>query len=200
MSRSPGSSIGLPIGSGTFRALAWLGVLLQAIAFVAVLWLQRWNGAWAIAAFFVVSLTFLLIQDRLPGLLKLLVILAAILNALGWSFDYFNRVVWYDEVVHVFSSLAVMSAIGHLGWTRGVIGGAPQSFTFICTIVAIGFGLGVAWEIIEMIFLNLRVGDTIVDLVLDVLGAAGGALLAGWVIGRQQRLGLDAGRLRGSER
>jgi hypothetical protein len=45
--------------------------------------------------------------------------------------------------------------------------------------------LGIAWEIIEMMFLNLSVVDTLVDLVMDTVGAALGGWFAGWVI-RQQ--------------
>lgn len=190
-----GNSTSTLVNRPAFRWLAWLGVALQAVGFVAVLWFQRWNGAWIIGAFFVLSVTFLLMQDRVPSLLNLLVVLAALVNALGWSLNFFNRFVWYDEVVHFFSSFAVVSAIGYLGWTQDLIGGSSRSFIFICKVTAIGLALGIAWEVIEMVFLNLQFRDTVVDLVLDVLGAAAGAWFASWVIERRERPDLRTNRL-----
>ena len=179
------------VNSGTFRVLAWLGVLLQAAALVAVLWMQRWGGAWAIGIFLVLSLAFLLVQDRLPSLVSLLVVLAAILNSAGWAWNLFDQFVWYDEVVHTFAPFAVLSAVGYIAWERRWTEAAPGSGKFVLWVAAVGFGLGVLWEIAEALFLDLRWTDTIVDLVLDTIGAALGGWFAAWVI-REQGAGHSA--------
>ena len=96
-----------------------------------------------------------------------------------------NQIAFYDELVHAFSSFAVMAAIGYLAWTRRYIDAAPGSATFVLIVAATGLALGVGWELIEMLFLNLSWTDTLVDLLVDTIGAAAGGVLAGWVIRRQ---------------
>ena len=48
-----------------------------------------------------------------------------------------------------------------------------------------GFVLGVLWELVEMTFLDLTWTDTLVDLLMDTIGAAVAAAFVGWVIRRQ---------------
>ncbi|WP_230534416.1 hypothetical protein [Microvirga roseola] len=173
------------VNSGAWRALAWFGVVLQAAAFVAVWWLQRWNGLWTIGGFFVLSLAFMLMKDRIPSLMSFLVVCAALLNAGGWAWNWFNQFVWYDEFVHAFTPFAVVSAIMYRLWTGGSIDNAPGSGGLILKAALIGLGLGIAWEIVEALFLNLVVTDTVVDLVMDTIGAALGGWFAGWAIRNQ---------------
>ncbi|MBM6583581.1 MULTISPECIES: hypothetical protein [Microvirga] len=49
----------------------------------------------------------------------------------------------------------------------------------------IGLGLGIAWELVEATFLNLERADTLLDLVMDTIGATAGGKFAGWVINQQ---------------
>lgn len=170
------------VDSATWRALAWGGVVLQAAALVAVWWLQRWNGLWTIGGFLIVSLAFMMIQDRLPSLLDFLVVLAALLNAGGWAWNWFDLFVWFDEFIHFFTGFAGMAALGYVLWTRGTIKAEPGSGAFVLRVALIGLGLGIVWEIAESLFLNLTFLDTIVDLVMDTLGAALGGWLAGWAL------------------
>ncbi len=73
--------------SSTARVVAWCGVALQAAAFMAVWWLQRWNGLWTIGGFLVLSLAFMLLQDRIPSLISFLIVCASLLNAGGWAWN-----------------------------------------------------------------------------------------------------------------
>ena len=57
------------VDSSPGRALAWFGVALQAVAFVAVWLLQRWNGLWTNGGLFLLSLGFMLLQRRIPSLI-----------------------------------------------------------------------------------------------------------------------------------
>src|SRR5687767_4362890 len=75
----------------TYRALAWIGVAIQAAALVAVLVVERFGGVPSLASFLVLSVAFLLLPDRLPGLLTFLVIVAAVVNAAGWAFDLYQK-------------------------------------------------------------------------------------------------------------
>ena len=173
------------VNSGTYRTLAWIGVALQAVALVAVWLLERWNGLPSLAAFLVLSIAFLLLQDRLPGLLTLLIIVAAVVNAAGWAFNLYHRFAPFDELVHTSTAFTGMAALGYLGWTQGYIRAAPGSAKFVLIVAATGLALGIGWELIEVLFLNLSWTDTLVDLLVDTVGAAAGGVLAGWVIRRQ---------------
>lgn len=166
--------------SAAWRMLAWAGVALQGVGLLFVLWSQQWNGAWTIALFLGLSTGFLLMQDRLPGLIDFLVVLAALLNAGGWAWEWYQTFAWFDEFVHGFTSFAVVAAIAWIAWSRRWITAASGSKAFILQAAAIGFGLGVVWEIVESLFLNLTFWDTIVDLIMDTLGAA----VAGWFLGQ----------------
>ncbi|MBJ6127099.1 hypothetical protein [Microvirga splendida] len=176
------SSSSSSVNSGTWRMLAWVGVALQAIAFVAVWWLQRWGGLWTIGGFFILSLAFMLMKDRIPSLMSFLIVCAALLNAGGWAWNWFNQFVWYDEFIHTFTPFALVSALMYRLWTGGSIDDAPGSGSFVLKAALIGLGLGIAWEIVEMLFLNLTVVDTLIDLVMDTIGAALGGWFAGWAI------------------
>lgn len=173
------------VNSSTWRALAWFGVVLQAIAFIAVWWLEQWNGLWTIGGFFVLSLMFMLIRDRIPSLISFLIVCAALLNAGGWAWNWFNRFIWFDEFVHAFTPLALVSAIMYRLWTGSSINNEPGSGGFILKAALIGLGLGIAWEIVEATFLNLSLIDTLVDLLMDTIGAALGGWFAGWAIRNQ---------------
>ncbi len=173
------------VNSRTCRTLAWIGVALQAAALVAVLVMERFSGVPSLAIFLVLSVAFLLLQDRLPSLLTLLVIVAAVANAAGWAFNLYHRFAPFDELIHTFTAFTGMAALGYLGWAYGYIRAAPGSGTFVLIVAATGLVLGIGWEILESLFLNLSWTDTLVDLLVDTVGAAAGGVLAGWVIRRQ---------------
>ena len=138
--------------SGAWRTLAWTGVALQVAALLFVLWSQKWGGAWTIALFLGLSVGFLLMQDRLPGLIDFLVVLAALVNAGGWAWEWYHSIAWFDEFVHAFTSFAVVAAIAWIAWSRRWITAASGSGVFILQAVVIGFGLGVVCEISRACF------------------------------------------------
>lgn len=162
-----------------WRVLAWIGVALQAAAFVAVLWSQRWNGAGTIAGFFALSVGALMLRGRLPNLFAFLVVSAAMINAGGWSWNWFKEIVWFDEFVHLYTSFVVVAALGWIARAEGWLASRPGGGRFIALLALGAFGLGVLWEVFEMTFLNLAWSDTVVDLVMDTLGGAA----AGWFLG-----------------
>ena len=173
------------VNSPTYRTLAWLGVALQAVALVAVFVMERFSGVPSMATFLVLSIAFLLLQDRLPSLLTLLIIVTAVVNAAGWAFNLYQRFAPFDEFIHTFTAFTGMAALGYLGWTRGYIKAAPGGAQFVLTVAAVGLVLGIGWELIEVLFLNITWTDALADLVVDTIGAAAGGVLAGWVIRRQ---------------
>lgn len=164
--------------SRAWRVLAWIGVGLQLIALIFVLWAAKWGGAWTIALFLGFSIGFLLMQDRMPSLIDFIVVMMALVNAGGWAWEWYQAFAWFDEFVHAFSLFAIVSALAYIGAGRGWMEAAQGMGRFVLLAAATGLGLGILWEIVESFFLNLTFWDTIVDLVMDTLGAAA----AGWFV------------------
>lgn len=71
------------VDSSTGHVLAWFGVALQAVAFVAVWWRQRWNGLWTVGGFFVLLFEFMPLQDRIASMITFFIVCTALLNAGG---------------------------------------------------------------------------------------------------------------------
>ncbi|MFB2770948.1 hypothetical protein ACE1AT_16900 [Pelatocladus sp. BLCC-F211] len=87
-----------------FRVIAWVGQALLTI-FVIVAALQgNWLNALALACFLVVSLVFVIKDDRLPTLFDFLFVVAALLNAAGWVWGLFYMPGPYDEIVHAYTT------------------------------------------------------------------------------------------------
>ncbi len=170
-------------GAG-WRALGWLGVVGLGVGLIVALWT---GGAWSMAAFLGMSLAVMLFDRRLPDVIVVMLVLAAFLNAYGWVFNWFHAVVAYDELVHAYTTGAVVLALALLLWRREMF--PARTGAFVLATAALGLALGVAWEIVEMIFINLRPFDTVVDLIMDTLGAAAGGLFGAWVVHRQARRG-----------
>lgn len=168
-----------------YRVLAWAGVAIQVVALVGVLFLERWNGAVSLVVFLGLSAAFLLSQDRVPSLLDLLVVLAALVNALGWSFNLFDEFTFYDELVHFFAPFAILATLGYLAWRQGLPGTRPFSAPFLIGVTVAGLVLGIVWEVFELTFLNLTWEDTTVDLVMDTAGAALAGFYVSWLARRQ---------------
>lgn len=157
-----------------------------------VLWLEPWTGTVSLGVFFAASLAFLMMQDRKPSLVSVMVVTAAVINAFGWAWNLFHQFVWYDELVHSFTGFAGMTALNYIAWSCGSF---PQAGTtaFIVKAVVWGLGLGIPWEVIEFFVLNISWLDTLIDLVLDTVGAAIGGWFASWTI-QEQGLGPASGR------
>jgi hypothetical protein len=173
------------VNATLWQTLAWLGVALQMMALLAVVWLESWDGLWSIGIFLVLSGAFLVMKEHVPSLLSLLVVIAALMNAGGWAWEWFDDCIWFDETIHTFSAFAVVAAIMYRWWARDVVERKALG-GFVLAAAGIGISLGIAWEIFEASFLDLTVGDTISDLLCDVIGAAVGGAFAYWAAGRMR--------------
>lgn len=154
--------------------LAWVGVLLIA-ALLALVWMAGRSAlVWALGIFLVASLGIQLLKDKLPSLFIFLLVLAALLNGAGGTFDWFNAYPWFDELVHVYTGFAGLSAIGYLH----ALNVNPGRAQLVGWCAGMGLALGIGWEMIEGLVGDLGFVDTLSDLVLDTAGAALGGLFA----------------------
>lgn len=180
------------MNSGFWRILAWIGVALQVISLIFVLFSEHWGGAWTTGGFLVLTLIFVGMKEHLPSLIDFLVVLAALLNAGGWAWNWYQNIVWFDEFIHFYTAFSMMSAIGYTAWRRDWVDADPGTGKFILWVAAVGLGLGIIWEILESLWLNLALGDTIVDLIMDAIGAAVAGWFVSWVIRKQAPHGAAA--------
>lgn len=104
-----------------------------------------------------------------------LVAAAALVNAAGYLLTLWHDETVFDEAVHLYTSFAVMAALGWLASGRPPFPhSAPPWWAFVVS----GLILGLAWEVIEWIagIIGGR-RDTAMDLAMDTLGAAAAAAL-----------------------
>ncbi len=159
--------------SPLWRGVAWAAVAGLA-ALLVVVWTQRHAPlVWSLCIFLAASLGVLRLRS-LPPLLACLLVVAALVNACGGAFRWFETIAWYDEVVHTYTGFAGLAAIGWLAArTRD-----DRRRVLVPWCAALGLALGVGWEVIEGLVGDLAWRDTLSDLVLDTVGAALGGLLA----------------------
>lgn len=100
-------------------------------------------------------------------------------------FGLYSRFPWFDEALHAYNFFALTLLVAV--YAHGVVltGGRRHGFLLVLTITAIGLALGAAWEIAEFGYDHLIAKpnvilpkiDTIIDMILDTMGA----LVAGLV-------------------
>lgn len=104
---------------------------------------------------------------------------AAVGNTVGWA----QRFVWFDELMHFGNGFAVTLVLALHLYANALLPLARGAVLLVLTIMVLGVGLGGLWEIAEWMVDQLLIPgnaikgktDTIVDLMLDTVGA----LLAG---------------------
>lgn len=171
------------VDSARYRQLSWL---LLAGVVMGVLWSalsDRWLDAAVLAGFAALGGGFMRLQDELPRLFTLLFLIAGLINVAGYAFDLWHSPVWFDEVVHSYTSFAVMAAIGWLAIARTRLFGG--SLSFVAAVTGVGIILGLLWEVFEWAIgiIGTRL-DTISDLALDSLGAVAAGLFCAWAAGQ----------------
>jgi hypothetical protein len=167
-----------------YRTLAWVLQGLLAIAIVVVLIQGKWLPALTLGGFLLVAFLFVKLEDTLPTIFDLVFIIAALINAGGWTWDLYNQPGPYDEIAHFFTMFAITLAFGFLLYRELMESFYNHRVMFVLTIASLGIALGTLWEIIEWLAdfavekqIVEGLFDTITDLILDSVGALLAALL-----------------------
>ena len=158
---------------------AWLLVIAQgAIAAYAAARIG-WFAAGVAAGFAAVSATLLHWHAGVPAWIRLLVVAAMVLNAVGWVWEVYKPVWGYDEVAHSFTSFVLTLYAGFL-IARSVLPelrGRGVLLAMLATCV--GIATGALWEVFEFVAsINESRANSVGDLVADAIGAAAGGVLA----------------------
>ena len=149
----------------------------------------KWQNAIALLLFLITSVSFVVKDDRLPPLFDFLFVLAALLNAAGWVWGLFNMPGPYDEIVHAFTIFALTLAISFLIYSPMFNLFRQHKILYLLTIASFGIAIGALWEVAEWTagqVLSTKVvvslADTIIDLIMDSLGAVFAAIISLWAL------------------
>jgi hypothetical protein len=135
------------------------------------------------------SMAFVLREDRLPNLFDTLFVIAALVNAAGWVWNLFELPGPYDELVHAYTIFAITLALGWLAYASLFESFRAHHWLFMLVIASFGIAIGAVWEIVEWtadlllradVVKNLH--DTIVDLIVDSLGALLAGVASVWAL------------------
>ncbi|KOP28330.1 hypothetical protein AMR41_00385 [Hapalosiphon sp. MRB220] len=172
-----------------YRVLAWIGQALLTLAVIIAAVQGNWLNALALACFLVVSFVFVTQENRLPTLFDFLFVLAALLNAGGWVWDLFYMPGPYDEIVHAYTTFAITLALSFLVYSSMLNIFRHHKFLYLLTIASFGIAIGALWEITEWSagkILSTKIigslNDTVVDLMMDSLGAGLAAFISLWTL------------------
>jgi hypothetical protein len=163
---------------------AWAGTALLAVAMIAAAIGGEWMQAAPLAGFLVASILFIKLEDRLPTLFDLLFVIAALLNAGGWAFKWYNTVGPYDEIAHGFTTFAITLALGYLAYGAMLTSFHRQHLLFVLTIASFGIAIGALWELAEWaadFVVASEVVENIDDIMDDLIMDSIGAVAAGWL-------------------
>lgn len=131
-----------------------------------------------------------LLRKRLPGVLAFLLVLSALLNGAGGSFEWFETYRWYDESIHLYTGFAGLAAIGYVYARDQAL--RPAALAWWCT--AVGLALAVGWEVIEGLVGDLEAVDTASDIALGTIGSALGGLFAARLVAGTRAFSAGAAR------
>ncbi|HEX2992190.1 MAG TPA: hypothetical protein VHO49_16000 [Anaerolineales bacterium] len=114
---------------------------------------------------------------------------AILVNAAGYILDLYDRFWWFDDAVHAYTSFSLSLLLALLLYGRVLNGARTHSVLFVLAVAVLGGGIGALWEIAEWGYdqwvpENAILGktDTIIDLILDTIGALAAGLLSLWMI------------------
>ena len=168
-----------------YRIAAWIGQFLLAIATAVVFIRVGWQAGVILLGFLVTSFIFVLKERQLPTLFDLLFVIAALLNAGGWI-GLFYQPGPYDEITHAFTTFSVTLALSFLVYQPMLPLFHNHRLLYILTIISFGLAIGALWEVFEWLTATINsLDDTIVDLIMDAIGAIAASLLSLYALRKQ---------------
>ena len=161
-----------------YRIAAWIGQFLLAIATVIVFARVGWQGGLILLLFLVASVIFVLKDRQLPTLFDFLFVIAALLNAGGWI-GLFYQPGPYDEITHAFTTFSITLALSFIVYSSMLPVFRSHRRLYVLTIISFGIAIGALWEVFEWVTATINsLDDTIVDLIMDTIGAIAASLLS----------------------
>ena len=169
-----------------YSTAAWLGVIALSATAVVMAVGERWAGALVFTAFAVACGVFAAAATGQPRLSKLLVVVAAAINAGGWHWGVFRSISGYDELAHGFTSFTLTFILIFAACRPG--GGYFRARPGLLAVAAVSVvvALGGLWEVAELAagVVETRY-NSVHDVASDAIGAALAAPFAAWGVRRR---------------
>lgn len=179
----------MTLNRNVYRLLAWGGIALVGAATLLQVVRGDWAGTLVLLLFFGLSVAFVLLRRRLPNLFDLLFVVAAVVNAAGYAWNLFDRVVFYDELVHLYTPFAFSLGMAFLAYRSLLVEFQRHSVVFVLAVGSFGLSVGALWELFEwyVLRMDLTIADTISDLAMDAIGSLTAGVMAAATLGRTRR-------------
>lgn len=104
-------------------------------------------------------------------------------NVAGYAFDLYAAFWWFDRFLHAATILALTFWLAVMILSEGIREG--RTVLFILLVASVGVAVGALWEVAEWVFDRFAPGDvikgkddTVIDIVMDTVGAVAAAALA----------------------
>ena len=172
----------LNLDNKIYVVAAWIGIAVLAAALVLLVLRGSWLNALLLGAFLAAATAFVAFDQRLPSLFDLLFVVAALLNAVGWTWQAYTGIPGYDEFAHFFTSFTVTLSLGFLVYRSIREPFRQHRLHFVLVITSFGISLGAFWEIFEWAILRELI-NPVVDIIMDSLGAVLAGFAAAWFLG-----------------
>ena len=169
-----------------YSTAAWLGVTALSATAVVKAVAGRWGGAAVFAAFASTCGIFAATDTGQPRLSKLLLVVAAGINACGWAWGVFRVISGFDELAHGFTSFTLTFILVFIACRRGGGYFRARPGLLIVASVSVVVALGGLWEVAELAagVVETRF-NSVHDVGFDALGAALAAPVAVWGVRRR---------------
>ena len=126
----------------------------------------------------------------------LLLAAAGVANAAGYALDLYSRFWWFDRVLHACTIFALTFWLALFVCRRALRGGNGQGALLVLLIASVGVAAGAIWEVMEWVFDRIAPGDvikgkndTIIDIVMDTVGALLAAMASVKVLRPREAIG-----------
>jgi hypothetical protein len=121
---------------------------------------------------------------------------AITVDVLGTAGHMYERVDFYDKIVHVMGTAAVTAVLHDIFAYQARGRSRMQPYALAAIAAALGISVGVIWEVYEVfgdvLFATARSGgfwDTTYDLIFDTIGAVSAAIILPWRLGEPDTIG-----------
>lgn len=176
-----------PAAQPVARRLGWGAVLVLAAFATAQVVQGEWTALASQLPYLGLVILLLAAAPAAPPAVALVPAVVALVNATGEALGLFGRVEAWDEILHTASGFAVVLPLAVLAHVARLPGFRRGGLPLVAAATVLGLVIGLAWEALESTFLDLRVPDTVWDLILDTLGAFAAGLLAAVLAARRSR-------------
>lgn len=121
---------------------------------------------------------------------------AALANIAGYVGNLYRQFWWFDEALHGFTMFAVTLLLGLLVYGTVLTGARDHSLVLILVVASIGVALGGLWEVAEWAYDQMAAAnaikgkqDTIIDLIVDTVGAVAAGIMVTAMVDKQRSPG-----------